>query len=126
MKTSKKISLETKSQKDFFARGKMISQIADEMKNLCPEKTIWFEDVKDFNKFINENKIKLLAQIRETPCSITELANKIKRNRASVTRDVNELEKYKLVKTQLINNDGHGKIRLVKPIAKHIILQIKI
>ncbi len=126
MKTSKKISLETRSKKEFFSRGKVISKIADEMKNLTPEKTIWFEDVKEFNKFITKNKMKLLAQIRENPSSITELAQKINRNRSAVTRDVNELEKFKLVTTELINNDGHGKIRIVKPIAKQIVLQIKI
>lgn len=126
MKNSKTISLEVKSKKDFFTRGKAIAKIADEMKNLTPEKTIWFEDVKEFNKFITENKMKLLAQIRENPSSITELAHKINRNRSAVTRDVNELEKYKLVKTELINNDGHGKIRIVRPIAKQIVLQIKI
>ena len=126
MKTSKKISLASRRKKDFFARGKAIAKIADEMKSLPHEKIIWFEDVKDFNKFISENKITLLSQIREYPGSITELAHRIKRNRSAVTRDVNELEKFKLIKTELVSNDGHGKTRIVKPIAKHIVLQIKI
>ncbi len=126
MSVSKKISTETRKNKDFFSRGKQLAKIADEMKDMPQEKTIWFEDVKDFNKFISEKKIMLLAQIRDYPGSITELANRIKRNRTAVTRDVNELEKFKLVKTEMINNDGHGKIRIVKPVAKHIVLQIKI
>ena len=126
MSAHKKVNVDIKSQKDFFKRGKEIARLADKGHEIPHETTIWFENVIDFNKFISEKKIQLLTQIREEPCSITELATLVKRNRTAVTRDVNELEKSGLVLTQMVTNRGHGKVRVVKPIAKHLILQIKI
>lgn len=126
MSTAKKISIGVKGKKEFFARGKEIAHMADKGKEIPHEMNIWFEDVADFNHFISENKIKLLAQIREAPCSITELAKRIHRNRSAVTRDVNELEESGLIQTEMVSNEGHGRSRLVKPIAKHLVLQIRI
>lgn len=126
MAISKKVSIDVREKEDFFAKGKKIASLADKREKIPEEKTIWFEDVKDFNKFISAKKIALLAQIRDMPGSITELAKRINRDRVAVTRDVNELESSGLVKTEMISNHGHGRIRVVKPIAKHLLLQVKI
>ncbi len=126
MRTRKKVSIDVQSKKAFFEKGKEISRLADKGLEIPTEKTIWFEDVRDFHKFLSEKKIQLLTQIREAPSSITELAKTIGRARTAVARDVNELENSGLLQTEMVSNPGHGRTRMVKPIAQHLVLQIKI
>jgi len=123
MSTSKNVDIDTK---DFFAKGKSISQKADKRKKISASKTIWFEDPKDLLKFVSENKFDLIGLIRNKPRSITELAEALNRNRSSVTKDVNILEEFGLVKSEMEVNAGHGRVRMVKPVSKEAVtLQIK-
>ncbi|MCB9336264.1 MAG: MarR family transcriptional regulator [Flavobacteriales bacterium] len=114
------------SKSDFFAKGKKIAAAADKKSKLTPSKTIWFEDHKDLLKFLSENKFDLINLIRNQPMSISDLARKLHRNRASVTKDVNTLEEFGLVKSEMTVNAGHGRVRMIKPATKsEVTLQIR-
>ncbi|MCS5708494.1 MarR family transcriptional regulator [Candidatus Berkiella cookevillensis] len=77
-------------------------------------------------KFLSENKFDLIDLIRDKPQSISELVKALHRNRAAVTRDVNTLEEYGLVKSEMVVNAGHGRVRIVMPVTKEAVtLQIR-
>ena len=83
--------------------------------------TLTFIDPTEMLHFLSATKIKLINSIRKNPDTITNIAKVIKRNRASVYRDMNELEKFGLVKTHEEINPGHGRhkiVELVAPILK--------
>lgn len=64
--------------------------------------------------------------IRDKPRSISDLAKALHRNRASVTKDVDVLEQFGLVKSEMAVNAGHGRVRIVKPASKDAVtLQIR-
>ena len=126
MPISRKVTLGVSDKKTFFSKGREIARLADAGRKIPMEMTILFEDVEDFNKFISNKKISLLTLVRINPKSISELAKIINRNRSSVTRDINELESSGLVHTEMVDNPGHGKVRMVWPVAKKLLLQIQI
>lgn len=121
-----KFDVDVREKHEFFERGRSIAKKADKGSKLDTSKTIWFEDPKDLLKFICKSKFDLIDLIRGQPRSISELAKALKRNRSSVTRDVNTLEKFGLVESEMIVNAGHGRARIVKPISEcAVTLQIK-
>lgn len=120
------VNIAVRKKRDFFEKGQKIAKRADKASKLNESKTIWFEDPKDLLKFLSENKFDLISLIRDKPRSISELAKASHRNRASVTRDVNVLEEFGLVKSEMAVNAGHGRVRIVKPATNDaVILQIR-
>jgi predicted transcriptional regulator len=79
--------------------------------------TLTFVDPTEMLHFLSAAKIKLINSIRAHPDTITNIAKGIKRNRASVYRDINELVKFGLVETHEEINPGHGRHKVVKLIA---------
>jgi predicted transcriptional regulator len=49
---------------------------------------------------------------------VTALAKKLKRDPKSVRRDVAKLEQYGIVRTREEINPGHGRVKIVEPVAK--------
>lgn len=117
LKSSKTV-ITTGSTNDFFARGKKIAHLIDSKQKIKTKRTIIsFEDPQDLVKFISEKKRDLIRLIRLRPESITSLAQKLHRQRASVDKDIRILETYGLVKTYYETNPGHGKCKIVRPIS---------
>lgn len=128
MSTRKNVDVDIAVHKhqDLFEQGRKIARKADKLVKLSASKTIWFEDPKDLLKFLSENKFDLISLIRDKPRSISELAKVLHRNRASVMRDVDVLEQFGLVKSEMAVNAGHGRVRIVKSARKDAVtLQIK-
>ena len=73
--------------------------------------------------FLSVAKLKLINSIRKHPDTITNIAKEINRNRASVYRDISELEKFGLVKTRDEINPGHGRHKIVELVAPRLKLE---
>ena len=111
-----KIEIKTGTTSEFFARGNKLAEHLDNKKKLSQGiKTISFENPKDLVNFISDNKIKLMMVVRKNPQSVTELARILNRERSALYRDIQVLEKYGLVTTQIEKNPGHGRKRMVLP-----------
>lgn len=122
MSTAKKrIDISVRTKKEFFKRGKEIARKADKGETLEPVTSIWFEDPKDLAKFLSEAKLELIKAIRKRPMSIPDLVVALQRHRASLTRDINILEQAGLVKSEMVVNPGHGRVRVVRASSKEAV-----
>ena len=99
---------------DFFNNAKKIMEALDKKEPIEPSHTLVFVDPLEMLRFLSEKKIKLINAIRDNPDSITNIAKITKRNRASVYRDINEMERFGLVKTHEEVNAGHGRHKIVE------------
>ena len=108
------VVVKVETAKEFLARGKKIAKLLDKKKIFSPIRTISFEDVHDLVSFLTDTKINLLSTIRKKSFSITDLAKKLNRSRAAVHKDVQLLESVGILKSEYINNPGHGRHRMIK------------
>lgn len=115
----------TESIGDFFDRGRQIARLLDQNKKIAPRHIISFEDVRDLIHFLTENKLRLVAAVRKKPRSLSDLAKALKRSRASVDKDIQQLESVGIVKCEYIANPGHGRCKLISTDTAPIQLQVQ-
>ena len=75
---------------------------------------------------LTAQRIRLFQTVREKPLSISALAVELGRNRGSVTRDVNKLKGFGLVRLREQINPGHGVVQIVEPVARKFEMRIAI
>lgn len=121
-----KIVVKTGTREDFFARGKKIAKMLDEGKRLTPYKVISFEETEDLVQFLTKMRLTLLTLLRKKPDSISGLAKKLHRSRASIDKDIQLLESVGIVESEYVINPGHGRCRMIKTTdSKPIKLQVE-
>ena len=87
---------------------------------LEPEKIITFGDPMMMFEVMTAQRARLFQTARKKKMSITALAEELGRNRGSVTRDVNKLKQFGLIRLRERINPGHGIVQIVEPVAKKI------
>jgi predicted transcriptional regulator len=107
---------------EFFSRGKKIAKLADQGKRIPHERTISFEDPEDLARLITTAKLVLFREVRECPGSITDLSQRLHRDRSAVKRDVDELERIGLVEVEDMPFPGHGRRKEVRAVAEQVLL----
>ena len=107
-----KLTMKTGTEKDFFKRGRQLAWAADHGEPLPDERTISFEDLADL--------------VKEMPGSITEISERLHRDRSAVKRDVDELERAGLVMVAEKVLPGHGRMKEVRATAHRFSLQAEI
>jgi len=85
---------------------------------LEPERIITFADPLQMLECLTAERIRLCQVARKKPLSISGLAQELGRNRGSVTRDVNKLKAFGLIRLREQVNPGHGKVQIVEPVAQ--------
>jgi len=93
---------------------------------LEPETAITFADPLDMIECLTKQRIRIVQTIRKQRLSISSLAEELGRNRGSVTRDVNKLRKFGLLRLREQVNPGHGVVQIVEPVAKKIEMRVAI
>ena len=69
--------------------------------------------------FLTPQRVALLEYVvRNGPTGLTELSEAMKRAKTAVARNVATLEKAGLLQTELAVNPGHGRVTMVKPLAR--------
>jgi predicted transcriptional regulator len=116
--TSSKLSLGTGTAEEFFVRGRERARKLDSGEKLAPELRMTFEDPADLVRVLTAERIRVLSAVREQPRPIAVLATQLRRDRTAVRRDVRILESFGLVRTRERLNPGHGRMRVVEPLAK--------
>ncbi len=84
------------------------------------QRTITFADPLDMLECLTEQRVRLCQVARTKALSISALAEELGRNRGSVTRDVNKLKSFGLLRLREQVNPGHGIVQIVEPIAQKI------
>jgi predicted transcriptional regulator len=92
--------------------------------HLEAEKVITFADPLDMMECLTAKRVRLWQVVRKKRLSISALAEELGRNRGSVTRDVNTLKRFGLLRLREKVNPGHGKVQIVEPAAQKLEMRI--
>jgi predicted transcriptional regulator len=88
------------------------------------QRIITFEDPLLMIECLTVQRIRLCQVVRKKRLSISALAEELGRNRGSVTRDVNKLKKFGLLRLREEVNPGHGVVQIVEPAAEKFEMRI--
>lgn len=109
----KQLTVKTATEADFFQRGREIARLADHGEALPEECVISFEDPTEMLQLLTTARLALLRAIKDQPGSITQLAQRLHRNRSTVKRDVDQLANYGLVAVESTALPGHGRMKAI-------------
>ncbi len=106
--------------KRFFGRAREHARKLDRGERLVPEMTISFENPSDIMLILSPQRIRVLefAKKKRGATPVSALASGLKRDTRAVSRDVELLEQFGLLRTCYKANPGHGKRRFVEPCAE--------
>lgn len=90
----------------------------DRKERIKPEVSITFDSPLTMAEILTVQRVRLLQQVRTQSASISELARALKRDAASVRKDVLKLERAGVVRTEQKVNPGHGRVKIVTPVAR--------
>ncbi|MCB1887830.1 MAG: MarR family transcriptional regulator [Rhodocyclaceae bacterium] len=121
-----KLTVKTGKEEDFFKRGRQLARAADRGEPLPDVRTISFEDPVELMKLITVTRLALFRAVREMPGSITDISERLHRDRSAVKRDLDELERAGLVTVTEKVLPGHGRMKEVRATAHRISLQADI
>ena len=121
-----KLIIKTGTEEDFFRRGRQLARIADRGEPLPEERIISFEDTADIMKLITSTRLTLFRTIKEMPGSITEISERLHRDRSAVKRDIDELERAGLVTVVEKAHPGHGRMKEVRATATRLSLRAEV
>jgi predicted transcriptional regulator len=89
----------------------------DRGEKLPPEITMTFVDPADLVRVLSAERVRVIHAVREKPAAVSELAATLRRDRKAVKRDVALLESFGLVNARVEINPGHGRKRIIEPLA---------
>ncbi len=92
--------------------------------HLEPERILTFEDPIQMFECLTVQRVRICQVVRNKRLSISALAVELGRNRGSVTRDVNKLKEFGLIRLREEVNPGHGPVRSVEPVAETVEMRI--
>ncbi len=108
-----RLTIHTDGLEGFRRRSLELARKMDRGEKLRPEKSITFENPIEMAKVLTPERIRLYQVVKKRQTSVTDLANGLKRDRGSVSRDVRLLELKGLLTTHQATNPGHGKVKMV-------------
>ncbi len=118
-----KLTIKTATEDEFFRRGRALAKVADRAGILPAERIVSFEDPAEVMKLITEARLALFRTVKESPGSITQISQRLHRDRSAVKRDVDALERAGLVAVSNKTLPGHGRMKEVRAVATQFRLQ---
>ena len=116
------LTIHTDGFEGFRKRSLERARKMDRGEKLIPERIITFENPIEMVKIMTPERMRLYQTVKRRETSVTELANGLKRDRASVSRDVRLLEMKGLLTTHQVSNPGHGRVKMVTAPVKKLTL----
>ena len=114
MKRTTRVRLTNDGVKGFFTRARVHARKLDRGEPIAPEFVVSFENADDMLRLLSAERVRLLAVAKKRPVSVSELAIGLKRDTRAVSRDINLLESFGLLRTRYETNPGHGRRRIVE------------
>ena len=121
MKRSK-ITVTTETSDGFFKRVLRNAARLDRGETIAPGITISFEDPLEMLEVLTSERVRLLRKAKIGAAPVADLASALKRDVRAVSRDVDRLEKAGLLRTSFETNPGHGRRKVVEPVAREFCL----
>jgi len=101
----------------FFERSVKRARKLDQGEKLPAEMRLTFEDPADLLRVLTVQRVRVLHAVRKKAAPVSDLAIVLKRDRTAVRRDVKILTSFGLVKIRAEANPGHGRRKIVEPLA---------
>jgi predicted transcriptional regulator len=102
-----------------MARAKRLAR----KERIEPGITLTFADPLDMLDVLTAKRLMLMKVARQGKYSVSSLAAVLNRDPKSVRRDVVKLEQAGMLRTYEEVNPGHGRVRIVEPVAKRVELR---
>jgi len=118
MKKDAKVRVTNDGLRGFFGRAREHARRLDRGEKPTPVVTISFENPGDILQILSPQRIRVLEFAKEGAQPVSALASGLKRDTRAVSRDVELLEEFGLLRTRYEANPGHGKRRIVEPRAQ--------
>jgi len=112
---SSKVRVTNDGVKGFFVRAREHARRLDRGETLPPEMTVSFENANDILSILSPQRIRVLEFAKKGPKPVAGLASGLNRDLRAVSRDVELLERFGLLRSRYETNPGHGKRRIVEP-----------
>ena len=116
-KASPRVTVSSGSVDAFIGRSLERARKLDRGSKLPPEITMTFEDPADLVRVLSAERVRVIHAVRQKPAPVSELAATLRRDRKAVRRDVSLLESFGLVNAREEINPGHGRRRIIEPLA---------
>jgi predicted transcriptional regulator len=113
----KTANVSTGTTEDFFGRSLKRARRLDRSEKLAAEMRLTFEDPADLLRVLTAQRVRVIRAVRKKPAPVTDLAIVLKRDRTAVKRDVKILTSFGLVRIHEEVNPGHGRRKIVQPLA---------
>ena len=101
-------------------RGRERARKLTRGEKVVAEKTINFESPFEMRKVLTVERMRLLETTRKQAFSVTGLAEELGRDPKSVRRDVLKLVRVGVLRTREKINPGHGRVKIVEPVAARV------
>jgi predicted transcriptional regulator len=115
MKKKVRVRVAANGHTGFFKRAREHARRLDRGLELAPEITVSFEDPADMMRVLSTQRVRLLRAARQKPSPVSDLAIRLQRDVRAVSRDVELLEHFGLLRSRYEKNPGHGRRRIVEP-----------
>ena len=102
---------------EFFKRSRARAKKIDRGEKIRPEMRLMFEDPADLIRAVTTERIRLILAARLKPGPVSDLALFLKRDLSAVKRDVKILTTMGLLTLHEEANPGHGRRKIVQPLA---------
>jgi predicted transcriptional regulator len=116
-RTPKSLNVTTGTTEAFFERSLARARKLDRGEKLPAEMRLTFQDPADLLRALTAQRVRVLYAVRKKPAPVSDLAVVLKRDRTAVKRDVKILASLGLVKIHEETNPGHGRRKMVEPLA---------
>lgn len=113
-----KVNIGTGTAADFFERIRSHAKRLDSGESLPAEVNVTFEDPSEMLKVLTAERVRLLRRAKAGSVAVSDLASGLRRDVRAVNRDVVLLEKAGLLRTSYRVNPGHGRLKIVEPVAR--------
>lgn len=109
-----KVQIKVEPVGKFFERARELALRADAGKRIPGSQVVAFEDAEDLLALLSQKRVQLLRALQREPGSIADLARRLKRDRAAVTRDVQQLARFGVVSVIEKPLPGHGRQKWIQ------------
>ncbi|TRZ89294.1 MAG: MarR family transcriptional regulator [Rhodocyclaceae bacterium] len=121
---SRKTNVKVGTLEEFFDEGRRVARLADTGRPIPETSSITFGSVEDLLEYLTPKRIALFEAIKMAvePTSISAMALQVGRDRAAVKRDIDALQRLGIVDIDEAPLPGHGRQKLVRPVARTVVL----
>lgn len=115
-----KVVIRTGNVDGFFSRARDAARRADRKRPFSGKLTLAFEDPQQMFAVLSEGRRRLMLEVMRESRTISELTDRLQRNRSSIAKDIGLLESVGLVVSRREANPGHGVQKVVRSVAQKI------